>query len=93
MRISDRTRTGGDELPVTGVKGDAPDFLVDHRLPEIAPEADGLLADINVLLAQNPGGFNFRAPDLGGMHQNAKRQLLIDMQEALGIRPLRRLTP
>lgn len=93
MSIRDKIRPNGDDFPVIGAGGDAPDFLINHQLPEIAPDADGLLADINVLMAQNPGSFNFRAPDLRDMNAQAKRQLLIDMQEALGIRPLKRLVP
>ena len=93
MSISGITRPDGDDFPVTGAGGDAPDFLVDHRLPDLSHDTDGLLADINVLMAQDPANFNFRAPELSGMNEKAKRQLLIDMQEALGIRPLRRLMP
>lgn len=93
MSTSGKTRSGGDDFPVTGVMRPAPDFLINHELPEIDPEADHLLADISVLMAQNPGCFSFRAPELSTMNEKAKRQLLIDMQEALGIRPLKRLTP
>jgi len=93
MSTLDSTRPDSDDFPVTGVGGDAPDFLINRLLPELAPDADSLLADINVLMAQNPGSFNFRAFDLKEMNSKAKRQLLIDMQEALGVRPLKQLTP
>lgn len=93
MSTSDRTLPDGDDFPVTGAGGEAPSFLINDQLPEISPETDGLLADIYVLMAQNPGNFNFRAIELREMNEKAKRQLLIDMQEALGIKPLKRLTP
>jgi|GEM_PF-5667415 len=83
----------GDDTLIIGAGGDAPDFLINHQLPEITHCDDGLLADINVLIAQNPGHFNFRAPDLSNLNDKAKRQLLIDLQEAMGIGPLEQLMP
>lgn len=93
MSTSSRSRLSGDDFPVTGVMRPAPDFLINHELPEISSELDDLLADISVLVAQNPGRFKFRATDIRAMNDKAKRQLLIDMQEALGIKPLKRLMP
>ena len=92
MSIFGNNQSGDEDFPVTGVRMAAPDFLINHKLPEIDPEADCLLADIHVLIAQNPGCFNFRAPELGMMNEKTKRQLLIDLQEALGISPLERLS-
>ena len=43
-------------------------------------------------MAQRPDDFNFRAPDLRTLNDKAKRQLLIDIQESLGIKSLERLT-
>lgn len=86
-----KTPAGSDDFPGFGIPGEVPDFLINQGLPEPPSDDNGLLSDLHVLIAQHPGGFNFRAPDLAKMDDKAKRQLLIDMQEALGIRPLNRI--
>jgi len=91
MSDTRRIRGDGDEFPITG-GGDAPDFLINEGLPELPADSNPLLADINVLIAQDPCRFNFRATDLGAMDEKAMRQFLADLQEALGIGPLTHLT-
>lgn len=88
MNTSDKNRLEGEDFPVTGVGGDAPDFLFNNDLPDLPEDADDDLADLTVLMGQVRRGFNFRAQDLRRLDEKARRQLLIDMQEALGIKPL-----
>ena len=92
MIASNKSTANGDDFPVTGDSGSVPDFLINGNLPEIAPDSDALLADLSVLMAQRPDDFNFRAPDLRTLNDKAKRQLLIDIQESVGIKSLERLT-